>query len=110
MKRDPLPATLETEIPPPMSRASPQPDCRDLHFQGRYGLPDPAEVALEDYARALTRGRAAELLRGEEDPPSVAGVHVCGLPSPPGPTALADLEDFARDMAARAGEGGLGWS
>jgi hypothetical protein len=93
-----------------MSRDRPEPDCRDLHFQARYALPDAAEVALEDYARALTRSRAAVLLRAEDDPRVVAGVHVCGLPAPPGEAALADLEDFARDMSARAGEGGLGWS
>lgn len=93
-----------------MSRDRPGPDCRDLRFEGRYALPDPAEVALEDYARALTRCRAAELLRGGKDASTVTGVHVCGLPAPPGPNALADLEAFARDMAIRASEGGLGWS
>ena len=93
-----------------MSRDRPEPDCRNLPFRRRYALPDPAEVALEDYARALTRCRTAELLRAEEDPSAVAGVHVCGLQAPPGEAALADLEDFARDMAARASEGGLGWS
>jgi hypothetical protein len=93
-----------------LSRDHPEPDCLDLPFRGRYSLPDPSEVALEDYARALTRCRTVELLRDEGNASVTAGLHVCGLPAVPGPTALADLEDFARDMAARASEAGLGWS
>ena len=41
----------------------------------------------------------------------VTGVHVCGLGRGLNRNTLADLEDFARDLATR-GEpaGGLGWS
>ena len=36
-----------------------------LSFAEAYPMDDPAEVALEDYARVLTRARAAEALRGD---------------------------------------------
>jgi hypothetical protein len=51
----------------------------------------------------------AEPLCDERDPGEVRGVHVCGLVSPVPRAVLADLEDFARTLAAPAG-GGLGWS
>jgi hypothetical protein len=90
-----------------MSRTRPESDCLDLAFQAGYALHDPAEVALEDYARALTRARAAEAIRAGPSP-TVTGVHVCGASLKEG--ALADLEAFARDMAERDAGGGLGWS
>ena len=93
-----------------MSRHRPEPDCYDLAFQAGYPLPEPAEVALEDYARALTRSRGAESIRAADDPSVVTGVHVCGLGAPLKRTALNDIEDFARDMALRGPGGGLGWS
>jgi len=93
-----------------MSRERPGPDCYDLAFQAGYPLPEPAEVALEDYARALTRSRGAEAVRAEDDPAVVTGVHVCGLGTPLRQATLMDIEDFARDMATRGPGGGLGWS
>jgi hypothetical protein len=78
-------------------------------FAEPHPMDDPSEVALEDYARVLTRSRSAEAVRAEERPDSVAGVHLCGPAQPPSPAALADLEGFARSLeTARAG--GLGWS
>jgi hypothetical protein len=92
-----------------MSRSRPESDCLDLAFQAGYALQDPAEVALEDYARVLTRSRAAEAIRAGESGP-VTGVHVCGTASGPKPGAREDIEGFARDMALHGAGGGLGWS
>ena len=92
-----------------MSRRVPGPDCSDLVFGARYVLDEPAEVALEDYARVLTRAAEAEALRAGDDPGVVRGVHVC---MPGAEVALEirrDLEHFARDLALRAGGSGLGW-
>jgi hypothetical protein len=93
-----------------VTRLRPEPDCYDLAFQAAYPLPEPAEVALEDYARALTRSRGAEGIRAQDDPSMVTGVHVCGLGASLERAAVTDLEDFARDMATRGAAAGLGWS
>jgi hypothetical protein len=93
-----------------MSRKAPQADCFDLAFQFGYPMGEPAEVALEDYARALTLAREAEALRRANDPSMVEGMHVCGLGSPLTQTMAADLEDFAKELATRGGGTGLGWS
>jgi hypothetical protein len=93
-----------------MSQQRPESDCRDLAFRASYALPAPAEVALEDYARALTRSRGAEAMHAGRDPAVVAGVHVCGAAAPLEAGSLADLEAFARDMAVGGAGGGLGWS
>jgi hypothetical protein len=92
-----------------VSRGHARPGCLDLAFREAYPLTEAAEVALEDYARALLRGDAAEAVPTAEEPARVGGVHVCGLAEPASAAALADLEDFAREMAT-AGGGGLGWS
>jgi hypothetical protein len=73
-------------------------------------LNDTAEVALEDYARAITRAQGAEAVPEALHPARVGGVHVCGLESAPGPAILADLEHFARDLALRHEGNGLGWA
>jgi hypothetical protein len=91
-----------------VSRSSPGTDCYDLSFQAGYPVDEPAEVALEDYARALLRARAVEGIRSEEDPAMVRGVHVCGLGASPTPALFTDVEDFARSLVVRGG--GLGWS
>ena len=91
-----------------MSRARPQPTCRELDWAPACALSDPAQVALEDYARALLRGSSAEAI---VDPAGrVAGVHVCGVESEPTPAARRDVEAFAQDLAQRENGGGLGWS
>ena len=92
-----------------MSRAQPRPDCYELAFHAGYPIDEPGEVALEDYARALTRSASAEAVRAVDDPSTVKAVHVCGLGSSPTQGLLTDLEDFARSLAS-SGSGGLGWS
>jgi hypothetical protein len=79
--------------------------CADVLF--RRPCPAGGEVALEDYARALTSARGAEALLAEG--PAIRGVHLCGLAAPVEPAAGEDIEAFAREMAERSG-GGLGWS
>jgi hypothetical protein len=91
-----------------MSREQPAADCHQVIFAQGVVMEPAAEVALEDYARVLTRARAAEAFRAGEDGP-VSGVHLCGLAARPAPALLADLEAFARDLAMGARGGGLGW-
>lgn len=93
-----------------MTRHSPEPDCYDLAFQAAYPVDEPAEVALEDYARILTRARAAEALRRADDPSMVAGVHVCGLGAPLTQAVVTDIEDFTRALVVERSGGGLGWT
>ena len=88
-----------------MSRQDPRQGCLDIAFTRAYALGEGAELALEDYARALAGARAAETIGGE--PAAVRGVHLCGAER--GAEALGELEDFARDLAARPHRAGLGW-
>ena len=92
-----------------MPLARPEPGCYDIGFETTYPLDEAAEVALEDYARVLTRSRAAEALRADDDPATVRGVHVCALGAAVTAPLLRDLEDFARSLLTGRG-GGLGWS
>jgi hypothetical protein len=66
-------------------------------------------VALEDYARALTRAEGAETIPVPGDPERVGGLHLCTPAELPQGAVLEDIEAFAREMAHRAGDG-LGWS
>ena len=91
-----------------MPHTRPEAGCYEIDFGTALPLDEPAEVALEDYARALTRARAAEAVRAGNDPATVRGVHVCGLATTLTPALLRDLEDFARSLIT--GTGGLGWS
>jgi len=93
-----------------VSVEDPGPDCYDLSFRGVYPIAEPAEVALEDYARSLVQARAAWGLRSADDPGAVRGVHVCGPGALPTPALLNDLEDFARSLVTGPERGGLGWS
>jgi hypothetical protein len=93
-----------------MSRTRPVAGCRELAFPAGYAVDDAGEVALEDYAREVTRAREVEAVRGEGAPGLVTGLHLCGLDAEPAPALRADIEDFARDLAERSGGGGLGWS
>jgi hypothetical protein len=90
-----------------VSHDGPLPDC------GEVALPEPcpllptAEVALEDYARALTGARAASAVSDRE---AVVAVHLCGLSSAVTAAAQKDIVDFARELRATSSGGGLGWS
>lgn len=92
-----------------MSRARPRSGCHELAFLSAYAVDDPGEVALEDYAREVTRARDVEAVRPGDDPGRVTGLHLCGLDASPAPALRADIEAFARDLAERAGGSGLGW-
>jgi hypothetical protein len=93
-----------------MAHTGPEEGCYEIHFASTYPLDEAAEVALEDYARALTRSHGAEAVRANDDPATVRGVHVCGLGTTLTPALLRDLEDFARSLIMGPGGGGLGWS
>ena len=73
-------------------------------------LDDPAEVALEDYARTVARAHEAEAVRTGDEAPAVTGVKLLGVASPPTRQMRLDIEDFARDLARRGEGAGLGWS
>jgi len=92
-----------------VSRARPQPGCAEIRLDAECLLDEPAEVALEDYARALARAAGAEAVRSAGDPAWIAGVHLCGLASPLSDATASDVRAFARGLAAGPG-GGLGWS
>ena len=92
-----------------MSVSRPGTACLDLAFPSAYPVGEAGEVALEDYARALTRAEAAEVLPAEGTPSAVRGVHVCSPRVAITPALAADLDAFARGLAAETG-GGLGWS
>jgi hypothetical protein len=92
-----------------MSVREPRPGCYELGFQHAYPIDETGEVALEDYARALTRAPAAEAVRKPDDPAVVKGVHICGLGISLTQALLDDLEDFARALTPPRASG-LGWS
>lgn len=93
-----------------MTRAQPAAGCLDLPFKAAYSLDEASEVALEDYARTVSRAGAVESVRAQGDARAVSGLHLCGLQAPPTPAMIRDVEDFARDLAQGGGSGGLGWS
>jgi hypothetical protein len=80
-----------------------------LLFAAPLGLRGTAAVALEDYARELTRARAAEALPVEADPDLLRGLALEAPLEPPEGAVLEDIEAFARELAAREAPG-LGWS
>jgi hypothetical protein len=90
-----------------MSRAQPAPDCLDVELPAGLSMGDTAEVALEDYARALTGAGAAEAVR--DGGGRVAGIHLCGLTGAVPEGAVRDVEGFARSLVTPE-SGGLGWS
>jgi len=78
-------------------------------------LPEPmhlspsAEVALEDYAREVTR--SARVLALHNDPAAlVVALRLDGLDAPPSDEARRDILDFARELAKANESPGLGWS
>lgn len=93
-----------------MTRTRPAPGCRDLAFHEGYPVGEAGEVALEDYARTLTRAGAVEAVRPSEDASTVTGLHLCEVGAGLTAAAVTDIEDFARGLAVGTGTGGLGWS
>lgn len=90
-----------------MSRTQHANDCYELTFGAPCAMGEAAEVALEDYAREMTRAGAAEAVRAADD--RIQGLHLCRLPGPVTAAASRDVEDFARSLVT-AESGGLGWS
>ena len=88
--------------------------CRTLSFKGHYAIKDAAEVALEDYACAMTRARTASVIRLRDldlGLDLVKGVHLCAPEIGIDDTISADIEGFAHSlMAAAVNAPGLGWS
>ena len=95
-----------------MTLTQPAAGCRDLAFRHHagYAVGEAGEVALEDYARTLTRAGAAEAVRAGGEAKAVTGLHLCGVADAWTAAVAADIEDFARDLAESAGTDGLGWS
>jgi hypothetical protein len=79
----------------------------DLEIAPALRLSDASEVALEDYALALTGAGRADALR---DGDAVVAVRLRGLAREVVPSAKRDILDFARELAVRDGGPGLGWS
>ena len=77
---------------------------REPHTVGAFGL-----VALEDYARELTRARAAEAVVAPGEGERLVGRELAAPAIAPQGSGLDDIEAFARELAERAGDG-LGWS
>jgi hypothetical protein len=90
-----------------MSHEQPAKDCAEVPLREPLALEPPAEVALEDYARALSGARSADAVH-ESD--RIVGVHLCGLPAPLTGEARKDLVDFASELRDKIAGGGLGWS
>ena len=90
-----------------MSRDRPVAGCHEIAFREPYALSDAAEVSLEDYARVLGRSVQAEAVSAPDG--GISGVHLCGLPAPPAPSVIDDVEGFARELVSGAAGGGLGW-
>ncbi len=86
----------------------PREEWYDLAFQGTYGLDDAGEMALEDYARVVSRAQGAEAVRDADL--KVNAVRLRGAAGPLSEAAARDVEDFARDLALRGGGSGLGWA
>jgi hypothetical protein len=79
-----------------------------LRFAAPRALGAAGLVALEDYARELTRARAAEALLSDGEAGALVGIAL-EAPLAAGHEALEDIEAFARDLVEREGSG-LGWS
>lgn len=90
-----------------MSHERPVEGCWELPLGSGLELAPGAQVALEDYARALAGAAAASLVPAK-DPARVASVHLCGA-APPSDAVREDVAAFARELAQRSGDG-LGWS
>ena len=68
-----------------------------------------AQVALEDYARELTRSERSEALVAPGEGGRLLGLALDEPRTAPQGSVLEDIEAFARELQERAGDG-LGWS
>jgi hypothetical protein len=82
----------------------------ELIFDEGVLLADSAEVALEDYARALTASAGAVAVKSGESEDEVIGVRLLGPAVGATPEARRDIQDFARGLATQGGGLGLGWA
>jgi hypothetical protein len=73
-------------------------------------LSEPAEVALEDYAREVTRSAGVSAVRGDEPGAPVFALRLHGREAPPEDSAWRDVVAFGRDLAKAGPGAGLGWS
>jgi hypothetical protein len=87
---------------------APREEWYDLAFKNAYLLDDPGQIALEDYARVVSRAEGAEAVRGSDTRVSALKLRRPGAPV--SADAARDIEDFARDLATRGGGSGLGWA
>ncbi len=104
------------ESKPPLERPSNAPgatipgmdgdDDLLLAFEGGLGLGEPAEAALEDYARVLLEARAAEVVHERG---LVTGLRVTGRATPVPARLAEDVRGFARGLVSERNPG-LGWS
>ena len=92
-----------------MTRLGPARTCVDLVFRERHAVGGGGEVALEDYARALTQAEGAEAIPAPDDPGLVTGLHLCAPAIPARGAVAEDIEAFASEMSAPPRDG-LGWS
>jgi hypothetical protein len=92
-----------------VTRTRPETGCQDIVFREACAVDEAGEVALEDYAREVGTAGAAEVIRTAAERSNVTGVHLCAVRAPLTKAAHADIEGFARALAA-GGAGGLGWS
>jgi hypothetical protein len=73
-------------------------------------LSESAEVALEDYAREVSRSERAVAVREAEGEAAVTGVRLEGIAGEPDAQARGDILAFARALADAGSGAGLGWS
>jgi len=80
-----------------------------LRFATERAISASGVIALEDYARELTRAEAADAIVAEDGAGRLVGL-VLEAPRVPARGAVADdIEAFARELSEHAGPG-LGWS
>ena len=82
----------------------------ELRLPEPLALSESAEVALEDYAREVTRSERALALRGAPGDAPVQALRLFGLAREPEEDARRDILAFARALAEASGSAGLGWS
>jgi hypothetical protein len=85
-------------------------DSLELRLPEPLALSESAEVALEDYAREVTRSVRAVALRGADHQGAVQALRLEGVACEPEDDARRDILAFARALHDAGGSAGLGWS